>query len=246
MMQNTTVRLTVVIAAALVVHLGYLFVRSSGMPTDFRPLQRELKELPMTLGEWKGEDREVDPEITGIMDADEWADRIYQDPEGNWISLHFNAVKQYFFTLQHHPKHCYQSHGSRVVEEKTVQLKLDDDSSIRKLDDDPSIRVASMVVESDGQESLVYYWYQLDAFRENNNVEILLNHVEQRKLRLELRGQDTWPPLIKVLLQTPIGKGGREKAEKRMKEFAARVYQWTKFVDRPKPPETDSEENATP
>ena len=59
---------------------------------------------------------------------------------------------------------------------------------------------------------------------------IILSGAEQRRARWALRGQKTWPPLIKVLLSTPVGDP--ERSEKRLLDFAKLVYAWTKDLDR--------------
>lgn len=218
MINKPLVRLAAVAALVLLVHVGYLLSRN--MPDDFRSPRYELKEMPLKLGAWVGEEIPMKKEITGAIDADDCVDRLYRDPTGRQISLHANAVMRYFLTLKHHPRHCYTTHGSRLVKEKEDELKMPDGSTVP---------VGIMLMENQGQRILVLYWYQLDVFPHNDNVEIALDHPQQRKLRWKLHGQKTWPPLVKVLLQTPAPE--EQSAERRIKEFAARVYGWTKYLD---------------
>lgn len=230
-MMNTAIRIAIVVVLALVVHLGYLFVRSRGMPTAYRPLQRDPNGMPIrfedpdSLARWEGKKVAMDPEISGAVDADIVVERLYKDILGHPISLHANVVSHYEHYLQHHPAHCYTTHGFRQVDEKRVELELDDTEHTE---------VELLTMDSEGNRVLVLYWYQIGD-------QIVFNGSELRTARYGLRGQKTWPNLIKVLMQTPAPDVDR--AEKRLLDFAKLVYAWTKDLDRP--PDADSSADSS-
>lgn len=212
-MKNTATRLAIVIGLAMLVHLGYLYVRGRGMPTEFRPLKRDLTEMPVRLGTWESEPVETNPRFEDILVANSVVDRRYKDPEGRTIILHANAVMQYFLTLRHHPTHCYTTHGARLIDQKHVELELPDGSSLP---------VDLLTLETEGQRILVLYWYQFGD-------KIIQDAAGQRRARWELYGQRTWPALIKVLLQTSALD--MEAAQQRLSDFATLVYAWTKDIN---------------
>ncbi len=215
MLHNTAVRVAIVVAVALVVHGVYFGFRMYGTPTDFRDLREDLTKMPLRLGPWEGTKIEIDEKISGAVGADVVVNRSYANPAGYTVSLHANSVKHYDFQLQHHPRHCYTTHGARLIKEYN-DARLD-------MPDGSSVPVGLMHMENNGQPILVLYWYQLGD-------RIVLNHVQQREVRYTLRGQDTWPQLIKVLLQAPAMN--LEVAEEQLMDFASFVYPWTKDLDR--------------
>ncbi len=209
-MTNTAVRIAIVTVLILAVHGGFIIVRKGGV-SEIRSLRGDLTALPMQLGRWNGTQVETDPDIMVATDADVVVDRAYDNGRQR-VTLHTNVMTKYFMGLPHHPRHCYDSHGSRLVSEEHVLLPS------------RAASVAVMEMEVQGQNQLVLYWYQLED-------KIIYSGAEQREHRQQLRGQPNWPPLVKVLLQTPCND--RERDQAGLLEFADEVYAWTKNVDRP-------------
>jgi hypothetical protein len=214
-MTITTTRLLVILAMVLAVHGIFLWVQQGGMPTDIRAPYRDLNDLPFKLGDWKGEKAEVDPRMTDATEAYVVVDRDYQDGVNPPIRLHFNAMRRYFMGIEHQPQHCYTTHGAELVEKKPLELSLPDGSKFR---------AELMSLKEEDVPFLVLFWYQLGD-------QIVLDDDEQRTAREELRGQKTWPPLIKVLLQTTVRDAKQD--EQRLTDFGKLVYAWTRDVDRP-------------
>ena len=91
--------------------------------------------------------------------------------------------------LYHSPTNCYRSSGWRMVE----------DSKIERADPrrQPPQRVYLATWEKRGDSILVAYWYRLGDYT-------LFQRWDMFWVRLAMRGQATWPPMVKVLLQTPF------------------------------------------
>ena len=70
-----TSRLFITAAILLGMYGGVVWVRGRGMPTDPAPLDLKIEDLPMTLGDWKGESIPMDPEMFEAISAKMAIDR---------------------------------------------------------------------------------------------------------------------------------------------------------------------------
>jgi EpsI family protein len=214
-MRVTTTRVLIVAALVVVVHAVFLIVRTGGMPTDFTELKGDLGQaIPNELGRWKGESTELDPTLTEATDAEVVVERLYRDVPGNVINLHVNTMRKFFTDLRHNPEHCYTSHGYQILERKPTELQIGGQTGPR---------VMLLTVDENGNRVMVMYWYHFGD-------EVIREGAELRKARWALRGRKTWPPLIKVMLQTPAPDA--EMAEARLKDFAEQLYPLTEKYNR--------------
>ncbi len=197
--------------ALLVIYGAAQTLKGRGMPTEPAHPQLLLKEMPKLMGNWTGEDEALDPEIFRHIGAQDAINRSYHDRRGNIIAMHRAMFVEYGVQGHpHSPEECYPSAGYHVVETRDVYLDSD------KQHAHPS---RLLTLEKDGQQIYCLFWYQIGS-------STFCDGIAERPLVLGLRGQKTWPPLIKVMLQASAASP--EKAEHQLKDLAEPIFAWTK------------------
>ena len=85
-----------------------------------------LSTIPMTLGRWVGRDEPVAPDIIERAQADDWINRVYEDPThpGRRVTLWLNYSKT-GLNMRHSPEVCLPSGGWTKVESATRVLGVD-------------------------------------------------------------------------------------------------------------------------
>jgi EpsI family protein len=196
------VMLVVLLSASTYVTPQLLKAKNIQLPTW------NVRDLPLQFDEWQGVAAELDPEVTGRMGADAWADRVYRDDQNRIVSLHAALFRDLDAGVFHSPVNCYRMAGWREVSQTETELAIPGK---------PSIPVRLDTWELKGERILVMYWYQLDQH-------IFFDRWGLLRARWEMRGEQSWPPLIKVLLQTSAADP--EDAKRRIRFIAARAYEW--------------------
>jgi exosortase len=84
------------------------------------PLKRPLASLPLTLGDWVGRDVPVDPEVLERSQADDYLNRVYENPRhpDRPLTLWVN-YSEHGLNLRHSPEICLPSGGWEKVESLT-------------------------------------------------------------------------------------------------------------------------------
>ena len=207
-----TIRLFLSAAILLGMYGGVLWVRDRGMPAEQAPVERDLKDLPLTLGDWKGEAVTLDPDIFMVLGAKMAMDRKYIDRYGRAVSAHLAVFDRPTAAqgLIHAPEVCYPSHGWQLGEAKLLPLTPTES---------PANQVKLLPVQSNGQNAYVLYWYQIDG-------KAFCTGDQQRKCIQQLRGRPTFPPVVKVMLQT--NAANPDQAEYVMMPLAAEIFAWTR------------------
>lgn len=203
-MRSITVRLGIVVAMVVLVHLGFSVV---GVDNEVQLPARSVNEFPLQWGAWQGKSVELDPKVFARTGAHETADRKYQDPLGREVSLHFALFTRFAEGLLHSPMNCYRDNGWSLIEESRVPVKVANR---------PDINVSVSTWELKGEKALVLYWYELGDH-------VLYGRGDLATVVWDMRSRPKWPPMYKVLLQTTA-----TDAESRAKllEIAAGVRQW--------------------
>lgn len=112
---------------------------SSGLVADLglertnhcdRPaLRAKLATIPMSLGRWVGRDEPVPRDIIERAQADDWINRVYEDPSqpGRRLTLWMNYSRM-GLNMRHSPEVCLPSGGWTKVESATRILRVESPS----------------------------------------------------------------------------------------------------------------------
>jgi len=92
---------------------------------DRPALRGGLAEIPMALGTWVGRDEPIAPEILERAQADDWLNRVYEDPArpGRRLSLWMNYSAT-GLNMRHSPAVCLPAGGWRAVESSTRVIEV--------------------------------------------------------------------------------------------------------------------------
>jgi EpsI family protein len=223
------IALRVIVAAAVIIST-YLGVRVVGKLRETPPVvlpNWNVKDLPKQLGEWKGEDTELDKRLFQAEGAHSVVERQYHNDSGVAVSLHMAIFDNPTEGIWHNPVSCYTSAGWNPVEITSVPIS---DTA------ENSDKIALSVWEKSGDKAIVAYWFQLGEHRLYGRWDMGFN------VRWQMRGRKTWPALIKVLLSTSAGTKSEETKTQFLK-FADLVHQW---INQPTHNNTNSESAAEP
>jgi EpsI family protein len=202
-----------VIVAAVVIISTYLGVRVVGNLRETPPVvlpNWQGKDLPMQLGEWKGEDAELDKRLFEAEGAHSIVNRQYRNESGMVVSLHLAIFDNPTEGIWHNPISCYTTNGWAPIEITRVPIS-------EAVDNSDKIALSSW--EKSGVTTIVGYWYQLGEHRLYGRWDLGFN------VRWQMRGRKTWPALIKILLSTAPG-AKPDDAKMQLLKFADLVHQW--------------------
>ena len=187
-------------------------LKGRGMPTELAPLRHTLDEMPRTFGIWTGEDIRLDPQVFRAIGSQMAIDRRYRSRDGV-VELHSDVFTKMFMRAgvrtPHQPEECYANGGFVVETSETVQLE-----SPNKKPQPARL----LTLSHDGNRVYCLYWYQVDETT-------FWNTDEQRRVVQAFRGRPTWPPMLKVMLQTSADTPA--EAKQRLTSLAALIYAWT-------------------
>ena len=200
------------IAAAILVAIqgAVLFIRQHREPSSIREPAMKIADLPLRMAGWTGKDAPIDPRLSAAIRALSVVDRIYRDDSKATLVLELAAFAGNEIELPHMPQSCYTNVGFTMKQQKDVQLKRSDG---------PPRQARILGFEQENQRIHVLYWYQLgDAS--------VLDYNGLRRERSRLFGEKTWPPLIKVMIQSSLADP--VQAEDQLVSFAESVLSWTR------------------
>ncbi|GAK59176.1 eight transmembrane protein EpsH [Candidatus Vecturithrix granuli] len=172
------------------------------------PLQKDLLTFPDQLGKWEGKPHEpFDPKILEVLRVDDYLNRYYYNPEGQWISLYVGYFRdQMTGEMIHSPRNCLPGSGWNFTEMQNVTLEVPGNPSLK-------INAVRSVLISGQQRMLTYYWYQARGRF------LTSEYWDRVYLVLDaMRYHRTDGALIRVL--TPLPKEGSfEEIEAQMQDF---------------------------
>jgi len=213
--QDATARRLWLVGLVLVlIPVGSYVVQAGMKPAKVNlPGPEFLQSFPKQLARWRGEDRKLDPAIFAQTRAEHYLQRAYADDAGPEINLAIAVFRDPDEGVYHRPYNCYRGHGWLPASEKDAEKDLP-----LEVADRPDMKAHLMTWEQQGRKELVAYWYELGDH-------LLFDRWDLFKARFALRGQETWPALIKVMITTR-GTSDSSQDEKRLAEFAQCVCQW--------------------
>ena len=194
---------------AAVLWLALILVGSLGWLLQMRPSlvaePESLSRTPLKIREWIGQDDPMDQQVEDILDADFHLARTYVHTTGNWVWVYVG----YYGTArggrpEHTPRGCYTGAGWGITE---TQVLLSDPSS--------GLRVQEYVVEREGDDRLVHFWYR--SHRRTG----MIGGLDQNLDRMLGRLVDGRADGALIRLSTPIEDGDTVTARGRLISFAA-------------------------
>ena len=135
--------------------IGYHATVLSGRATRVSaptPLARPLAQLPMTLGDWHGEDVELSPDTVRVAAADACLRRDYRNPQGLPVSLYIAYYGNVKDRVPHGPTVCYPYQGWHEGHNEMIALPTDVPAF-------PQLAVRKLVYEKADARVAVLYWY---------------------------------------------------------------------------------------
>jgi len=205
------VRVCLAALVLVAIQLSVAYVQRNRQPTEIRPPSPSLKELPEKLGPLTGQEISMDPRVTAAVRAIEAVDRAYEKQDGGRVVVELAAFDSNELDPPHMPQVCYTKAGWTIKNQTDVKIKLGESTR----------RARVLSLEQEGQHVHVLYWYQLGEAE-------VLDAREMRNERWKLFGQRSWPPLVKVMMQTSLSEPS--EAEEQMRSFAELVLAWTQQI----------------
>jgi EpsI family protein len=110
-----------------------------------------LRELPYVLGSWKGEDHPLQPQIVQAINVNDYANRLYFDPEAATVQLYIGYYdSQRTGSTIHSPKNCLPGSGWDPIRSGYAGVSVPGGNAIT---------VNEYVIQQDQNKQLVFYWY---------------------------------------------------------------------------------------
>ncbi len=202
-------RLAIVVGILGLVQLVNYQVGAMLQSTDVALPDWSLEELPLQFDGWKGEASELDPRLFVRIGADVVADRVYTNRRGHAVSAHTALFTDFNEAIGVHlPARCYRAAGWEQRGGETHTLHVEGL---------PDVRVEISTWQREGRRVQVLYWYQLGEHA-------LLGRYDLSRAQMALAGYDTWPAMVKVMLETQGDR--RQDADMHLLDVARHIRQW--------------------
>lgn len=203
-------RLLIAAVALVAIQGVVMLIRWGREPTSIREPAMKIADLPLRIGGWTGKNAPIDPRLSAAIRAHSVVDRIYQDDTKATLVIELAVFSGNEIELPHMPQSCYSNVGFTMKQQKDVQLKRSDG---------PPRQARILSFEQENQRIHVMYWYQLGEAN-------LLDYNGLRRERSRLFGEKTWPPLVKVMIQSSLADP--VQAEDQLVSFGESILSWTR------------------
>lgn len=150
-------RWTTVIVTALLVAVGGV-AWAFQLGKDLEPRPESLSDLPREIQGWRAYDMPVEETVEQMLQADFNMQRTYVHPAGAvvWIYVGYYGTRR-GGTPEHTPWSCYPAHGWDIVSRREIEV-----------DPAQGLRANEIVVEREGEQRLVHFWYR--SFRDTSTL----------------------------------------------------------------------------
>ncbi len=210
---TTTVRLLLAAALLVITQTGVAMIHRAYVPAEVAIPSQPLSSLPMQLGDWTGEDIELDERLFNAIGAHSVVNRVYRNPAGQQVSVHLALITDPTANPSHYPEVCYPSSGWGVVEREKSKIEAPGAAPVS---------ARRMVYEQDRQQVQILFWYQLGE-------RSFVDRDSYRDARQAYFGRRQWPPAIKVLLQAPTAA----RNEPALLDVAEQIRVWLAGFGKP-------------
>lgn len=122
-------------------------VGSSGVPVEARAFEKA--QIPLNLGEWRGEHLEVEDRTVEILETDDVALMAYHKPDAQqpvWLAHVAGLGQRAAF---HPPELCYIGSHFEVVERGPIEVAGNDET----------VSVMRLLLNKEGENFLAWYWF---------------------------------------------------------------------------------------
>ena len=206
-------RIGILIVTLLGIQIGTLTILRGFTAVEVILPQKGLNSLPLEIGEWKGEDSELDPKVFPFLGTNHTVNRIYQGPKGRSFSVHTALWPDLESLLPHPPQACYTAAGWTLGEEKTVEITTPTA---------PPIKARLFSIKRENRKMKVLYWYRLGD-------NIYWNSNDAKIAQRALWGKQKVMAIMKSMIQ--IEYKNDDNAELLLREFAGHIYSWTRTLN---------------
>lgn len=203
---TTTVRLILAAALLVVTQTGVALIHRAYVPAEIAIPSQPLSSLPLQLGDWTGEDIELDERLFNAIGAHSVVNRVYRNSAGQQVSVHLALIADPTANPGHYPEVCYPTSGWGVVKRETSKVEAPGAAPV-------SARL--MTYGQSGTQVAILFWYQLGE-------RSFVDRDSYRAARQAYFGRREWPPAVKVLLQVP--SANRNKAQ--LEDVAGQIRAW--------------------
>ena len=165
---------------------------------------RELQALPLRVDAWQGRSVPVEYGVERMLNADLNLQREYEIPASGevvWMYVGYYGTER-GGRPEHTPEVCYPSAGWEILTHEAMSLGEGSEQ-----------RVNELVVERDGSQRLVHFWYHsARGAGLLDNLDVSVDHFRGRVSDGRADG-------ALVRLSTPIDEGGAEASRSRLVSF---------------------------
>jgi EpsI family protein len=207
---NIAIRISIAAAVILLTYWGMKLVAWGVQLPEAELPAWKLQDLPKQLGEWTGEDKKLDERLVEAEEAEASVEREYHNASRMPIAIHIAFFSDANKGIWHNPMSCYQTGGWLLGEENKVPIFDSQENSDK---------IKLCMWGKENEKVVVGHWYQLGDLRLYTRWDMGWS------TRWQMRGRQSWPVLIKILISAPAGsKPDETKAQ--LVKFAGLVHQW--------------------
>ncbi len=160
----------------------------SGYSFTVEPPDFVLADLPLELGQWRGEEIEIRDDTVKVINAHSFVNRVYRDSIGRSVSMHaavWAEAAEVGQTTPHHPQVCYPAAGWEIMDRHMSSFDVAG----------TQVPMECMLLQRHGESVVVGHWYEM-----GDNV---FTSPDQGVSALcSLWGEPIWPSTVKFLVQT--------------------------------------------
>ncbi len=211
-MKSPLTRMVIAAVVVVVIFAGawYSSIRG-GVHRHIRLPKESISTIPLELGKWKGKDVPIEEKLFRGIAAHEVVSRSYSTPgfDGD-ITLHCASFNKFWRRVPHSPKVCYPASGWTTIKDEEFELEDPDGRPT-------TARLATF--EKGGATIFVLFWFQFGDY-------VVTDASELASARRQYRNEETWPPVVKMMLQ--ISATRSERAKEKLKEFAESLHKITR------------------
>jgi exosortase D (VPLPA-CTERM-specific) len=144
---------TKLIGIVLTILFSAFFINWFETRGEFLPERKPLKELPLTLGEWKqkGGDIRFSEETESVLRTSDYVMREYSLPNGRYANLYVGYyTSQRTGATYHSPLNCLPGSGWEMKQPELIEIKNSEKSFLAN----------RYIIQNGNYKHVLVYWYQ--------------------------------------------------------------------------------------